>query len=112
MDTLYIGDIPEEYHFAVFNDNYIDLYNNSDISNCSDYYRLYLYDNVFLYEYKIIEEYENISLVDIAVSNDYIYRRDFPSIVFISTIFILFIVVLLNLVTSVFKRGGIFSGLL
>ena len=27
MDTLYIGDIPSEYHYAVFNNGYIDFLN-------------------------------------------------------------------------------------
>ena len=32
MDVLYIGDIPQDYHYAVFGNNYIDLYNTTDLS--------------------------------------------------------------------------------
>ena len=39
MDTLYIGDIPEEYHYAVFNGDYITLYNTNNFypNNTYDY---------------------------------------------------------------------------
>lgn len=42
MDTLYIGDIPQEYHFALFNNGYIDLYNTSQLNNGTyNFYRVY-----------------------------------------------------------------------
>ena len=49
MDTLYIGDIPEEYHFARFGSDYIDLFNTDTIVGNRDYtyYRVYMYDNLF-----------------------------------------------------------------
>lgn len=38
MDTLYIGDIPQEYHYALFNNGYIDLYNTDTLFNRSIYF--------------------------------------------------------------------------
>lgn len=46
MDTLYTGDIPKEYCFADFHENYIDLYNNNKAENDGNsetfhFYRIY-----------------------------------------------------------------------
>ena len=30
MDTIYIGNIPTEYHYARFGSNYIDLFNTKN----------------------------------------------------------------------------------
>ena len=50
MDTLYIGDIPSEYHYALFNNGYIDLYNTPNLSNGTyDFYRIYTNVNGFYY---------------------------------------------------------------
>ena len=51
MDRLYIGeDIPLDYHYAVFNNGYIDLYNTNDFrpNQSYTYYRIYLYNDKFL----------------------------------------------------------------
>lgn len=46
MDVLYIGDIPEQFHYADFHENYIDLYENQKADNDGNdetlyYYRIY-----------------------------------------------------------------------
>lgn len=42
MDTLYIMDIPAEYHYAVFGNDYITLYNQPSAQNQTlHYYRVY-----------------------------------------------------------------------
>lgn len=46
MDVLYTGDIPKEYCFADFHENYIDLYNNNKADNDGNdesfhFYRIY-----------------------------------------------------------------------
>ena len=42
MDTLYIGDIPKEYCYAVFSNDYVTLYNKPVLHNETvDFYRIY-----------------------------------------------------------------------
>lgn len=114
MDKLYIGDIPKEYCFARFSNNYIDLYKNEQLTGNQDFYRLYLYDNQFMYEHLN----NTYSLVNptiatyVEVTDDYKYRRDMPSIMFMSVVEVCILVILFNIVTSVFKKGGLFHGLL
>lgn len=114
MDTLYIGNIPKEYHYARYGNNYIDLYKNQNLTGYQDFYRVYMYQNSFQYEHlnTTYNQYNETIATSISVTDDYLYRRDFPSIMFMSFIYVILIVFLLNIVTSVFKKGGIFSGLL
>lgn len=52
MDTLYIGDIPSEYHYALFGNGYIDLYNTEVLRNGTfDYYRIYTNSGGFYYKH-------------------------------------------------------------
>ena len=114
MDTLYIGDIPKEYHYAVYGSNYIDLYNTPNLDTTLNYYRVYLYDNLFAYELRT-SRYSSLNpsyAQSIEVTDNYMYRRDYPSIIGISFTTIILIVFLFNIVSSGFKRGGLLSGLL
>lgn len=114
MDKLYIGDIPKEYHFARFGTNYIDLYKNEQLTGYQDFYRLYLYENQFMYEHlnTTYTQYSQTIATFVETTDDYMYRRDFPSIVFMSVVYVCILVMLFNIVTSVFKKGGLLSGLL
>lgn len=117
MDILYIGDIPSDYHFAEFNNNYIDLYNTNNIQPNRTYtfYRVYLYDNTFLYDKNTLQTNSWINqynLVDVETSSSIVYRRDFDAICFITFVFVLFGVWLLNLITSIIRKGGVLGGLL
>lgn len=115
MDTIYIGDIPEEYHFARFGSNYIDLFNTNELSNnrTYTYYRVYLYDNLFEYDVRSQEgSYYHETLQDVKVSQDKVYRRDFGDICIIIAIMVGFGIWLLNLMTSLIRKGGVLGGLL
>lgn len=117
MDILYIGDIPQEYHFANFNNNYIDLYNTDTLrpNTTYTYYRIYLYDNLFEYTQNTTitsSYYTSTVLHDVDVSNNICYRRDFSNICVITFIFVFFAVFLLNLITSIIRKGGVLGGLL
>lgn len=114
MDTLFIGDIPQEYHYAIFNNGYIDLYNTDTLhNNTYTFYRIYT--NVGGFYYKISEQtygsYNTTYTQDINVSNKNVYRQDFPNIVVITFIFALFGVWLFNLLTSLIRKGGLLGGL-
>lgn len=113
MDKIYIGDIPTDFHYAVWGNNYVDLYKNSTLLGNQERYRIYFYDNTFLYSHG----FSNFSTVnstiaeDVVVSNEYYYRRDYPYCLFASFIMCIIFVLLFNMVSSVFKKGGLFSGL-
>lgn len=114
MDTLYIGDIPQEYHYALFNNGYIDLYNTDALhNNTYTYYRIYT--NVGGFYYRIYQQtynqYNTTYAQDINVSNEVVYRRDFPSILFMTICFTLIGIWLFNLITSLIRKGGLLGGL-
>lgn len=114
-DTIFVGsDIPLEYHWARFNNNYIDLYKNEHLTGVQDFYRVYMYDNLFEYEHlqTTYTQYNETVATFVDTTDNWLYRRDLPSICFLGLIEIMIIIILLNLVTSVFKKGGVFSGLL
>lgn len=113
MDTFYIGDIPSEYHYAIFNSNYVDFYNvpflNANTSY--NYYRVYLNNEYFYYDFFTRNTYQETQLVDVKVSNNVAYRKDFDSIVVLVFIFAIFGVWLFNLLTSAIRKGGLLGGL-
>lgn len=114
MDTIYIGDIPQDFHFARFGNNYIDLFNTNDLRPNVNYtyYRIFLYDNLFEYDIRTQEgSYYSETLQDVKVSNSQVYRRDFGDICIIIALYVGFGVWLLNLMTSIFRKGGVLGGL-
>lgn len=115
MDTLYIGDIPSEYHYAVFNNGYIDLY-NTDILHNNSYTRYRVFTNVngFYYDVSTVNvgSYTTTYTTDINVSDKISYRQDFPSILFMTCVFTIFGLWLLNLISSIIRKGGVLGGLL
>lgn len=113
MDTLYIGDIPQDYHYARFGTNYIDLYNTPTLSGTKDFYRVYMYDNYFAYDTGTTTyNYQTYYARDINVTDNKWYRRDMPFICLETAILIIFFIFIFNIVTSVFRKGGVFGGLL
>lgn len=116
MDTLYTGDIPQDYCYAVFNNGYVDLYNTNSFTSGRSYtyFRVYLTYNEFLYSRGTthISNYSNLTTTKINVSNDMIYRRDFDKICSTSFIICFCVVLIFNIVTSMFKKGGLLGGLL
>lgn len=114
MDTLYIGDIPSNFHYAVFSADYITLYNVSSAQNQTvDYYRIYKnYDN-FMYTTGTTTVGNNRTYYqDISVSNNWMYRSDIDKIFTVCFIIFFMFIFVFNIVTSVFKKGGVFGGLL
>ena len=98
MDTLYIGDIPQEYHFALFNNGYIDLYNTSQLNNGTyNFYRVYT--NAGGFYYRLMQtnysQYNTTTAQDINVTNNQCYRQDFDKICCIT-----FIICYINILGS------------
>lgn len=110
MDKIYVGDIPSDYVYARFNNNYIDLFNSPSINPNTnyDYFRIYLYNNMFAYEHNFgTTGYTGLSISNIVETTDNImYRRDMPNILVMTTIFVLCFTFLINLVTSFVKKGA------
>lgn len=114
MDVLYTGDIPADYHYALFNYGYIDLYNTDVLHNDSyTYYRIYTNVNGFYYDqrYQTVGQYSTTYTRNIETSSNPVYRTDFPSILFIVCVFTVFGVWLLNLISSIIRKGGVLGGL-
>lgn len=114
MDTLYIGEIPNEYHYAIFNNGYIDLYNTNVLHN-NTYTRYRVYTNCDGFYYSVdnvsVGNYTTTYTTDISVSNEIVYRQDFDSIVVVTFIIALFGVWLFNLFSSLIRKGGVLGGL-
>lgn len=115
MDTLYTGDIPKEYHYALINSGYIDLYNTDTLhNNTYTFYRVYT--NLGGFYYRTYEQHYGDNRItyaqNINVSDKIVYRQDFDKIVFLVFVFAVFGVWLFNLLTSSIRKGGLLGGLL
>lgn len=114
MDTLYTGDIPEDYKFARFNDYSIDLFNVATLeeNRIYTYYTIPMYNNYFVYDLEVLNNTEYSVLTEVKTTNDICYRRDFNDICIIILTFVIFGLFLFNLITSIIRKGGVLGGLL
>lgn len=78
------------------------------------YYRFYydLEKDLYTTNTEIALEDTYLNTIEIIPSSSMLVRDDIPEIVFTSGSIILFIIILINIITSMVKRGGVFSGLL
>ena len=113
MDTLYLGDIPLDYKYAVFSNGYITLYNKSSARNETlNYYRIYTNNNGFFYSTGSQYFGNNTSsFTEVSVSNNIVYRQDIDGIFIMTFIFVIFGLWLLNFITSCIRKGGVLGGL-
>ena len=115
MDKLYIGDIPKDYKYAVITNDYIRLFNKpyGRDENLS-YFQIYNNDSGFFYSSGMqnFSSYNTTYFTELDVTDSIVYRKDFDKITVVSFIFILGLLFLVNLVTSVFKQNGVLGGLL
>lgn len=115
MDTLYISDIPTSYHYFRTGSNYIELFDRPSATNTTlTSYRLYNYNNTYVYTTQQVQfsNYNTTYFTDIKVSNNWVYRGDFPLIMLTLFISICGLMVLTNLATSFIKKGGVLGGLI
>lgn len=114
MDVLYTGSIPKEYHYAVFSGDYITLYNRPNAINTTlDYYRIYFNAPGFYYSRgsTTFSQYNQTTFENIEVTDEWFYRKDSLNILLFTVIISISTLWLVNLFTSIFKKGGLLSGL-
>ena len=115
MDTLYVGDIPKEFTFADFHENYIDLYDrqkaNSGETETLPYYRLYFYNGKLFYTQDFFTTDKATNFIPIKTSDKWYDRPDSLTILCFFCCIAVITLWLTNLFTSIFKKGGILSGL-
>lgn len=114
MDTLFIGNIPSDYRFAQFSNGYITLFNKSYGQNETlNYYRIYTNNNGFYYTTgtQSFSQYNPTYFQEINVSNNWLYRNDIDKIFIVCFIIFFMFIFVFNIVTSMFKKGGVFGGL-
>lgn len=114
-DTLYISDIPEEYHFADFNDWYVDLYNQPSARNETlTYYRIYYNcsPGTYVTGTRTFGSYNTTYFDDYPVSGEVWYRPDLDGILTCVFIIAFFGAFLINLITSIVKKDGLLGRLL
>ena len=95
-----------------FGDGYVTLYNTNNFydNNYYDYYTIYN-ENGFYYSSGSRRVYSQ-SVVDVQVTDNWLYRRDVDSIFIIIFSFVLFGLFLFNVMTSIIRKGGVLGGLL
>lgn len=117
MDKIYIGeDISQDYHYAVFGNGYVDLYNTNVFQPNRDYtyYRIWLNSDKFLYSTNVwtTSNYNYTRDTTTVVVSPFWYDRPDFDKAFVCIFIVLFgIVWLFNLFTSIVRKGGLLGGL-
>lgn len=115
-DKIYItSDVPSDYKYAVFSQNYITLYNKPQAYNETlHYYRIY-----FTYSSGLVVEgnttftgYNTQVFTPVQTSYEVFDRPDFVNILTCTLIVAVFGLWLFNLMTSIVKKGGLLGGLI
>lgn len=108
------SDIPSDYiYLGNFTDTYFDLYNtNNPQGQTVDYYRVYYsYDDTqYLIRSQSYSNYQSYDFPIIERTDSMFSSYNNLKIFSISFIIIFSIIFISNIVTSIFKRGGVFSG--
>lgn len=111
MDTLYTKNIPSSYKYLYLQDGYIYLFNTPQAENqIVDCYKI---DNKNGYYFcrDTFEVHDLINFQEVNTSDKHYYRSDYFNILFTSCAIGLILLFITNIVTSFFKKGGVFSGL-
>lgn len=114
MTSLYVPEvIPSNYKYITnINSTYYDLYDKPDISNSTGYfYRVYYGLSQDLFEIRTYNNssYYNYTTIEINRTNDFLARHDIGSIAITTLSIVILIIFLVNIMTSLIKKGGLFS---
>lgn len=115
-EKLYVNEeVPDGFHFIRYGIGYYDLFNTQYLNNGSyNYYRVYYDFNQDMVTRGVltVSQYQTYSLDQITTTHNVFYRKDIDSILTCCFIMCFLAVFLINWVTSIIKKGGVFSGLL
>lgn len=119
MDTLYIGDIPLSYHYISFESNGDIILRDREVYDTPGYYPTYTIisnsQNKFIYTKSNLRVSEgqvfNYPGLDVPVSNKWYDRPDCLNIMFLTLCVTIITFFIVNLFTSIFKKGGLLGGL-
>lgn len=104
--------IPSNYKYVDVTRDYIDFYNKGSFRNESTtYYRVYYNYNEDLavaYNRTFGSTYTTY-FAEVPTSSSFYYRKDIDGIFVITAIIVVFSIWLINLVTSLVVKGGVFG---
>lgn len=114
-DKIYVNsDIPSSYKYAVFSGDYVTLYAQPSARNETiDFYRIY-----FKYSYDTYisgqQTFGNntTTFTEVETSSNFLDRPDSYKMVTIIFVLVFFAIWLLNMFTSMIRKGGLLGGLL
>lgn len=119
MKDFYIPEgITDDFCYVVPGNGYYDLYNTNYLNSNQTYTYYRFYNSVDNDMYQTLTRTtgsyygQELNAIQIEPKHNYIYRNDYKDIVVTSAVLIIGLVVLLNIITSMIKKGGVLSGLL
>lgn len=104
--------ITGDYKYIVPSNDYYDLYNTDYLQPNSSYNYYRFYNNldqdmpILLNRTTSQYNYGSLTCVEITPQSSYIYRKDYPQIVSVVFILTLSFIILLNIMTSIIKKGA------
>lgn len=110
--------IGNDFKYVVPSSDYYDVYNTNYLEANRDYMYYRFYNNQDQDNYVVLTRstsnynYGYLTCFEISPNSSYIYRKDYPQIVNTAFILTLGFVVLINIITSIIKKGGVLSGLI
>lgn len=114
MDVLYTGDIPKSFCYAVFGSDYVTLYDRPSAQNITlPFYRIYFNTPGFFYSQGTsnFTNYNSQTFQKVEVSDKWYHRDDSLTILSFTVCVCVATLWFVNLFTSIFKKGGLLSGL-
>lgn len=117
MTYFYLpNDIAEDYKYLVPSGDYYDLY-DTDTLSANTNYRFYRFYKSVAQDYYLTEDITptnsvDLDCIEIMPTHDYVYRNDYKDIVNIVFVYVIGFIFLLNIFTSIIKKGGVLGGLI
>ena len=116
-DKIYCGDIPQGFNYMLITHTGYKLYNTNNFveGETYEYYEFFteISGNTYVHGWDSPSNFSQLVEVhEVEVTNDVFYRSDIHDIIGTTFIFALGFIFLINIITSVVRRNGIFGGLL
>lgn len=103
-------EIPDDYVYLYYTNDYIDYYNVATARNRDvNYYRYYYKIPAVEYRSRYIGNYSTTLGYQQELTDNWLYSSHSSTILLSTFIIVIFIIFVLNNITSIVKRGGIFG---